>query len=87
MNKATWLLCVNFNLETIEDVKKAKKILDDAYKNASPYIKPFIDIDINWVEIEAYVNKPKQEEIEEEEEIEEDLDHSCMRKQIKGYIK
>lgn len=76
-NRATWLINVWFNPESIEDLNNAKQALEEAKKNCPDFLRDFIQDNVNWKELESCF---------EDEDEDEDLDHYDMRKDIKGYI-
>lgn len=53
-NRATWLVNVWFNPESLSDVHMAQETLDDAIDQLPDFLKDFIDTDINWAELEAH---------------------------------
>jgi len=74
-NRATWLVNVWFNPESIEDLNNAREALEEAKNNCPDFLRDFIQDNVNWEELESC--------FEEEEEEEENLDHYDMRKDIK----
>lgn len=57
-NRATWLVGILYNPETLEDVEFAKQDIDDKYEAMDWFMKDLIDISqIDWDEIEENVKK------------------------------
>ena len=62
-NRATWLVNVWFNPESLDDVQSARAAIEEA-KDAMPdYMRDFLCTDeINWDELEAHFTTEETEE-------------------------
>ncbi len=58
-NRATWLVNVWFNPESKEDVQFAKEQIEEAHDNCPDFLRDFIDMDINWDELESHFAEPE----------------------------
>ena len=67
-NRATWLIELWFNPESVQDVQAAKEQFETEIEKLPDFLKDFIDSDVNWEELEEQF---KEEEEVEEEEVEE----------------
>lgn len=53
-NRATWLVNVWFNPESISDVQMARETLEAAIDQLPDFLRDFVDADVNWQELEAH---------------------------------
>ena len=62
-NRATWLVNVWFNPESLDDVQSARAALDEATDAMPDYMRDFLCTDeINWDELEAHFTTEETEE-------------------------
>jgi len=61
-NRATWLVNVWFNPESVSDVDMAKETLEEAHDACPDFLRDFIDMDINWDELRAHFEEEEEEE-------------------------
>lgn len=61
-NRATWLVSLWFNPESKADVEYAREALEEAIQAAPPFLRDFIDDDINWEELAEHFNDEGEEE-------------------------
>lgn len=62
-NRATWLVNVWFNPESLDDVQWARAALDEATDAAPDFLRDFLCTDeINWDELEAHFTTEETEE-------------------------
>jgi hypothetical protein len=73
-NRATWLVNVWFNPESIEDLNNAKEALEEAKNNCPDFLRDFIQDNVNWEELESCFEDEDEDEEEEEEEEEYEKD-------------
>ena len=65
-NRATWLVNVWFNPESVEDVDSIKDRVEEEWNNLSGFFKDMIDIDdINWKELRDHFEDEEGDEDEE----------------------
>lgn len=68
-NKATWLVNVWFNPESLEDVQHARACIEEAEDSLPAYMKDFLcTSEINWEELESHFAEDDEEEEGEENE-------------------
>lgn len=61
-NRATWLVNVWFNPESLDDVQSARAALDEATDAMPDYMRDFLCTDeINWDELEAHFTEETEE--------------------------
>jgi hypothetical protein len=65
-NRATWLIELWFNPESVQDVQAAKEQFETEIEKLPDFLKDFIDSDVNWEELE--------EQFKEDEEVEEEVE-------------
>lgn len=61
-NRATWLVNLWFNPESKADVEMARETLEEAIQAAPPFLRDFIDDDINWEELASHFEEEDEEE-------------------------
>lgn len=62
-NRATWLVNVWFNPESLDDVQAAKYAIEEAEDAMPDYMRDFLCTDeINWDELEAHFATEENEE-------------------------
>ena len=62
-NRATWLVNVWFNPESLDDVQSARAAIEDAEDAMPDYMRDFLCTDeINWDELEAHFTTEETEE-------------------------
>ncbi len=61
-NRATWLVNVWFNPESLDDVQSARAAIEDAEDAMPDYMRDFLCTDeINWAELEAHFEENEDE--------------------------
>lgn len=53
-NRATWLVNVWFNPESVSDVQMARETLESAIDELPDFLRDFVDADVNWKELESH---------------------------------
>jgi ABC-type bacteriocin/lantibiotic exporter with double-glycine peptidase domain len=66
-NRATWLIELWFNPESVADVQSAKEHFETAVDKVPDFLKDFIDSDVNWEELEEQFKEDEEEDEEEDE--------------------
>ena len=66
-NRATWLIELWFNPESVADVLSAKEHFETAIDKVPDFLKDFIDSDVNWEELEEQFKEDEEEDEEEDE--------------------
>lgn len=62
-NRATWLVNVWFNPESLDDVQSARAAIEDAEDAMPDYMRDFLCTqEINWDELEAHFTTEETEE-------------------------
>jgi hypothetical protein len=62
-NRATWLVNVWFNPESLDDVQSARAAIEEAEDSVPDYMRDFLCTDeINWDELEAHFTTEETEE-------------------------
>ena len=62
-NRATWLVNVWFNPESVADVEYARETLEDAEANVPDYLRDFLCLDeVNWNELAAHFTEEEESE-------------------------
>lgn len=68
-SRATWLVNVWFNPESLEDVHHARACIEEAEDSLPAYMKDFLcTSDINWEELESHFEDDEEEDDEVDEE-------------------
>ena len=65
-NRATWLIELWFNPESVADVLSAKEHFETAIDKVPDFLKDFIDSDVNWEELEEQFKEDEEENEPEE---------------------
>ena len=64
-NKATWLVNVWFNPESLEDVQAARAAIEEAEDSLPAFMKDFLCTnEINWEELESHFAEDDEEDEE-----------------------
>ena len=61
-NRATWLVNVWFNPESVADVESARETLEDAAANVPDYLRDFLCTDeVDWNELASHYTEESDE--------------------------
>lgn len=67
--RATWLVNVWFNPESLEDVQHARACIEEAEDSLPAYMKDFLcTSEINWEELESHFADEEEDDEDEGEE-------------------
>jgi hypothetical protein len=68
-NRATWLVNVWFNPESVADVESARETLEDAAASVPDYLRDFLCVEeVNWDELAAHYTEEEEEETDESDD-------------------
>lgn len=66
-NRATWLVNVWFNPESLEDVRAARQTIEDAEDEMPDFMRDFLCTgEINWAELESHFEDESDDESDDE---------------------